>query len=53
MNNDAMIQLQNFTYKAILNSVIKIAEVRNIKIVSGQKKMKKGIGRRLIFESKI
>ena len=42
MNNDAMIQLQNFTYKAILNSVIKIAEVRNIKIVSGQKKDEKG-----------
>lgn len=42
MNNDAMIQLQNFTYRAILNSVIKIAEVRNIKLVSGQKKDEKG-----------
>ena len=42
MNNDAMIQLQNFTYRAILNSVIKIAEVRNIKVVSGQKKDEKG-----------
>lgn len=38
MNNDAMIQLQNFTYRAILNSVVKIAEIRNIKLVSGQKK---------------
>lgn len=38
MNNDAMIQLQNFMYRSILNSVIKIAEVRNIKLVSGQRK---------------
>lgn len=38
MNNEAMIQLQNFTYRAILNAVIKIAEVRNIKLVSGQRK---------------
>lgn len=38
MNNDAMIQLQNFTYRAILNSVVKIAEIRNIKLVSGQRK---------------
>ncbi len=42
MNNDAMIQLQNFTYRTILNSVIKIAEIRNIKIVSGQKKDEDG-----------
>lgn len=38
MNNDAMIQLQNFMYRSILNSVIKIAEARNIKLVSGQRK---------------
>lgn len=42
LNNIAMIQLQNFMYRAILNSVIKIAENRNIKIVSGQKKDEKG-----------
>lgn len=42
LNNGAMIQLQNFMYRAIINSVIKIAENRNIKIVSGQKKDDKG-----------
>lgn len=42
MNNDAMIQLQNFTYRAILNSVVKIAEIRNIKIASGQRKDDEG-----------
>lgn len=42
MNNDAMIQLQNFTYRAILNAVLKVAEIRNIKIVSGQKKDEDG-----------
>jgi len=42
LNNTAMIQLQNFMYRAIINSVIKIAENRNIKIVSGQKKDDKG-----------
>ena len=38
MNNDALIQLQNFTYRSIISSVVKIAEARNIKIVSGQGK---------------
>ena len=42
LNNIAMIQLQNFMYRAIINSVIKIAENRNIKIVSGQKRDDKG-----------
>ena len=42
LNNTAMIQLQNFMYRAVINSVIKIAENRNIKIVSGQKKDDKG-----------
>lgn len=42
LNNEAMIQLQNFLYRSILNSVVKIAENRNIKIVSGQKKDEKG-----------
>ena len=42
LNNEAMIQLQNFLYRSILNSVVKIAENRNIKIVSGQKRDEKG-----------
>lgn len=37
VENEALIQLRNFIYRAILTSVIKIAEVRNIKIVSNQK----------------
>ena len=40
--NEAMIQLQNFVYRSVLNSVIKVAENRNLKIVSGQKKDGKG-----------
>ncbi|MCD7712995.1 MAG: ATP-binding protein, partial [Firmicutes bacterium] len=42
LNNEAMVQLQNFLYRSILNSVVKIAENRNIKIVSGQKRDEKG-----------
>jgi signal transduction histidine kinase len=38
MENEALIQLQNFVYRTLMTSVLKIAEVRNIKIVSGQKK---------------
>lgn len=38
MENEAFIQLQNFVYRTILTGVIKVAEVRNVKIVSGQSK---------------
>ncbi|WP_438710254.1 ATP-binding protein [Aquimarina muelleri] len=38
VENEALIQLQNFVYRTILSGVIKIAEVRNVKIVSGQRK---------------
>jgi len=37
IESEAVIELKNFVYRSILSSVIKIAEVRNIKIVSGQK----------------
>lgn len=37
MKNTSFIQLQNFLYRTILTSVVRIAEFRNIKIVSGQK----------------
>lgn len=37
MQNDGLIQLQNFVYRTLMHGVIKIAEIRNIKIVSGQK----------------
>lgn len=42
VTNDSMIELQNFTYRTIVNAVIKIAEARNIKIVSGQVKDDEG-----------
>lgn len=38
IENEALIQLQNFLYRTLITGVIKVAEVRNIKIVSGQKK---------------
>jgi signal transduction histidine kinase len=37
MENEALIQLKNFVYRTLLTGVIKVAEVRNVKIVSGQK----------------
>ena len=41
IENEAFIQLQNFIYRAILKSVVRIAEIRNIKIVSNQKRYDK------------
>lgn len=41
IENDAFIQLQNFVYRSILTSVVRIAELRNIKIISNQKKYDK------------
>ncbi|WP_340152679.1 ATP-binding protein [uncultured Marivirga sp.] len=38
MENESLVELQNFVYRTILTGVIKIAEVRNVKIVSGQQK---------------
>lgn len=37
VENEALIQLRNFIYRTIMTAVIKIAQVRNVKIVSGQK----------------
>lgn len=42
MENESFIQLQNFVYRTILTAVVKIAEIRNIKIASGQKKDEDG-----------
>lgn len=36
IEDEALIQLRNFVYRTIVTAVIKIAEVRNVKIVSGQ-----------------
>lgn len=38
MENEAFVQLQNFVYRTLMTGIIKVAEVRNIKIVSGQQK---------------
>lgn len=38
MENEALIQLQNFIYRTLMTCVLKVAEIRNIKIVSGQRK---------------
>lgn len=38
LENEALIELKNFVYRTIMSSVIKIAEIRNTKIVSNQKK---------------
>ena len=41
IENEAFVQLQNFIYRSILTAVVRIAEIRNIKIVSNQKKYDK------------
>ncbi|AJA69642.1 Signal transduction histidine kinase [Myroides sp. A21] len=37
VENEALIELRNFVYRTIMTAVIKIAEIRNVKILSGQK----------------
>lgn len=39
VENEALIQLRNFVYRTIMTAVIKIAEIRNVKIVSGQREI--------------
>ena len=41
IESEAFVQLQNFIYRSILTAVVRIAEIRNIKIVSNQKKYDK------------
>lgn len=36
IENEGLIELKNFVYRSLMSSIIKIAEVRNLKIVSGQ-----------------
>lgn len=42
LENQALIQLKNFVYRTIISGIIKMAEVRNVKLVSGQSKNEKG-----------
>jgi len=50
--NDELIQLQNFIYRTIITGVIKVAEVRNIKITPSQKKNEKGNWEKIEFRIK-
>jgi signal transduction histidine kinase len=40
--NDALIEMQNFVYRTLITGVLKVAELRNVKITSGQDKDEKG-----------
>lgn len=40
--NDALIEMQNFVYRTLITGVLKVAELRNVKITSGQIKNEKG-----------
>ena len=42
IENEALIQLQNFVYRTIISGVLKVSERRNIKLISGQDKDAKG-----------
>lgn len=42
MSNEDFVQLQNFVYRTIASSVVKIAEARNVKIATSQKKDENG-----------
>ena len=50
--NDELIQLQNFIYRTIITGVIKVAEVRNIKITTSQKKNDDGNWEKIEFRIK-
>ncbi len=50
--NDAFIQLQNFVYRTIITGVVKIAEARNVKITTSQKKNEKGNWEKIEFRIK-
>lgn len=41
--NEALIELQNFVYRTLMSGVLKVAELRNIKITSGQEKDEQGV----------
>lgn len=40
--NEALIEMQNFVYRTLITGVLKVAELRNVKITSGQKKDEDG-----------
>jgi signal transduction histidine kinase len=52
LENEAFIQLQNFIYRTLITGVIKVAEVRNIKITSNQTKNANGKWEEIDFRIK-
>ncbi|WP_461449812.1 ATP-binding protein [Mucilaginibacter sp.] len=47
--NEAFIQLQNFVYRTMITGVVKVAEVRNIKITTSQTKDEEGNWEKIEF----
>lgn len=50
--DDAFIELQNFVYRTIITGVVKVAENRNVKITTSQKKDEEGIWEKIEFRIK-
>jgi signal transduction histidine kinase len=50
--NDELIQLQNFIYRTIITGVIKVAEIRNVKVTTSQSKNEKGNWEKIEFRIK-
>lgn len=50
--NDKLIQLQNFIYRTIITGVIKVAEIRNVKVTTSQSKNEKGNWEKIEFRIK-
>lgn len=50
--NDELIQLQNFIYRTIITGVIKVAEIRNVKVTTSQNKNEKGNWEKIEFRIK-
>lgn len=50
--NEAFIQLQNFVYRTLITGVIKVAEVRNVKIKTNQQKSEDGDWEKIEFRIK-
>lgn len=40
--NEALIEMQNFVYRTLITGVLRVAELRNVKITSGQKRDEEG-----------
>lgn len=50
--NEALVQLQNFVYRTLITGVVKVAEVRNIKITTNQEKDDEGNWEKIDFRIK-